>query len=169
MTADTVEDRSLLAESRSRTRNGAEILLDTLVAYGIDTIFGYPGGAALPLYDALHGQPAIRHVLVRHEQAAVHAAEGYARTTGRLGVVLVTSGPGMANTVSGLLDAIRRRIEKRRDQHLFPRAEIVELGGVIHRVHALAFVEAPDGEHPALLDAEAREVAPAGVEPVVRS
>lgn len=106
MTADTVEDLSLLADSRSRTRNGAEILLDTLVACGIDTIFGYPGGAALPLYDALHGQPAIRHVLVRHEQAAVHAAEGYARTTGRLGVVLVTSGPGMANTVSGLLDAI---------------------------------------------------------------
>lgn len=87
-------------------RNGAEILLDTLVASGIDTIFGYPGGAALPLYDALHSQPAIRHVLVRHEQAAVHAAEGYARTTGRIGVVLVTSGPGMANTISGLLDAI---------------------------------------------------------------
>ncbi len=87
-------------------RNGAETLLDTLVACGIDTIFGYPGGAALPLYDALHGQPAIRHVLVRHEQAAVHAAEGYARSTGRLGVVLVTSGPGVANTISGLLDAI---------------------------------------------------------------
>ena len=87
-------------------RNGAETLLDTLVACGVDTIFGYPGGAALPLYDALHGQPAIRHVLVRHEQAAVHAAEGYARTTGRLGVVLVTSGPGVGNTISGLLDAI---------------------------------------------------------------
>ena len=88
------------------TRNGAETLLDTLVACGIDTVFGYPGGAALPLYDALHGQPAIRHVLVRHEQAAVHAAEGYARSTGRLGVVLVTSGPGVGNTISGLLDAI---------------------------------------------------------------
>lgn len=87
-------------------RNGAETLLDTLVACGVDTIFGYPGGAALPLYDALHGQPAIRHVLVRHEQAAVHAAEGYARTTGRLGVVLVTSGPGVGNTITGLLDAI---------------------------------------------------------------
>jgi acetolactate synthase-1/2/3 large subunit len=87
-------------------RNGAEALLDTLVACGVDTIFGYPGGAALPLYDALHGQPAIRHVLVRHEQAAVHAAEGYARSTGRLGVVLVTSGPGVGNTISGLLDAI---------------------------------------------------------------
>ena len=87
-------------------RNGAEALLDTLVACGVDTVFGYPGGAALPLYDALHGEPRIRHVLVRHEQAAVHAAEGYARTTGRVGVVLVTSGPGVANTISGLLDAI---------------------------------------------------------------
>jgi acetolactate synthase-1/2/3 large subunit len=86
--------------------NGAEILLDTLLACGIDTLFGYPGGAALPLYDALYQRPALRHVLVRHEQAAVHAAEGYARSTGKLGVVLVTSGPGVANTISGLLDAI---------------------------------------------------------------
>ena len=87
-------------------RNGAEALLDTLIECGVDTIFGYPGGAALPLYDALHGEPRLRHILVRHEQAAVHAAEGYARTTGRVGVVLVTSGPGIANTISGLLDAI---------------------------------------------------------------
>jgi acetolactate synthase-1/2/3 large subunit len=89
-----------------RLRNGAETLLDTLIECGVDTIFGYPGGAALPLYDALHGEPRLRHILVRHEQAAVHAAEGYARTTGRVGVVLVTSGPGIANTISGLLDAI---------------------------------------------------------------
>lgn len=88
------------------TRNGAEILLDTLARCGVDTIFGYPGGAALPLYDALYQQSTIRHVLVRHEQAAVHAAEGYARSTGRLGVVLVTSGPGVGNTITGLLDAI---------------------------------------------------------------
>ena len=86
-------------------RNGAELLLDTLLACGVDTIFGYPGGAALPLYDALYQRPALRHVLVRHEQAAVHAAEGYARSTGRVGVVLVTSGPGMSNTLTGLLDA----------------------------------------------------------------
>jgi len=86
--------------------NGAEILLDTLLACGIDTLFGYPGGAALPLYDALHSRPQLRHILVRHEQAAVHAAEGYARTTGRVGVVLVTSGPGVSNTMTGLLDAI---------------------------------------------------------------
>ena len=104
MNTDTLEKPS--ATCVRTARNGAETLLDTLVACGIDTIFGYPGGAALPLYDALHGQPAIRHVLVRHEQAAVHAAEGYARTTGRLGVVLVTSGPGVGNTISGLLDAI---------------------------------------------------------------
>jgi acetolactate synthase-1/2/3 large subunit len=87
-------------------RNGAEVLLDTLVECGVDTIFGYPGGAALPLYDALYGRPALRHVLVRHEQAAVHAAEGYARSTGRVGVVLVTSGPGVGNTITGLLDAL---------------------------------------------------------------
>jgi acetolactate synthase-1/2/3 large subunit len=88
------------------TRNGAQTLLDTLVACGVDTVFGYPGGAVLPLYDALHGEPRLRHILVRHEQAAVHAAEGYARSTGRLGVVLVTSGPGMSNTTTGLLDAL---------------------------------------------------------------
>ena len=90
----------------SDTRNGAEILLDTLLECGVDTIFGYPGGAALPLYDALYSRPALRHVLVRHEQAAVHAAEGYARSTGRVGVVLVTSGPGVSNTITGLLDAM---------------------------------------------------------------
>ncbi|MEJ8846660.1 biosynthetic-type acetolactate synthase large subunit [Variovorax rhizosphaerae] len=90
----------------ARLRNGAVALLDTLIECGVDTIFGYPGGAALPLYDALHGEPRLRHVLVRHEQAAVHAAEGYARTTGRVGVVLVTSGPGVGNTITGLLDAM---------------------------------------------------------------
>ncbi|HEX7386910.1 MAG TPA: biosynthetic-type acetolactate synthase large subunit [Castellaniella sp.] len=86
-------------------RNGAQVLLDTLIALGVDTVFGYPGGAVLPLYDALYGEPRIRHILVRHEQGAVHAAEGYARTTGRTGVVFVTSGPGMSNTTTGLLDA----------------------------------------------------------------
>ncbi|MEJ8854535.1 biosynthetic-type acetolactate synthase large subunit [Variovorax robiniae] len=90
----------------ARLRNGAVALLDTLIECGVDTIFGYPGGAALPLYDALHGEPRLRHVLVRHEQAAVHAAEGYARTTGRVGVVLVTSGPGVGNTITGMLDAM---------------------------------------------------------------
>jgi len=86
--------------------NGAQALLHALVESGVDTLFGYPGGAALPLYDALYGEPRLKHVLVRHEQAAVHAAEGYARSTGRVGVVLVTSGPGVSNTITGLLDAI---------------------------------------------------------------
>ncbi|WP_233838477.1 biosynthetic-type acetolactate synthase large subunit [Paraburkholderia sp. ZP32-5] len=87
-------------------RSGAAVLIETLVRCGVDTVFGYPGGAVLPLYDALHADGRLRHVLVRHEQAAVHAAEGYARSSGRVGVVFVTSGPGVANTVSGLLDAM---------------------------------------------------------------
>ncbi len=95
-----------LAATDRPAHNGAKILLDTLIAHGVDTVFGYPGGAVLPLYDALYAEPRLRHVLVRHEQAAVHAAEGYARSTGRTGVVFVTSGPGMANTTSGLLDAM---------------------------------------------------------------
>src|SRR5258705_6043829 len=81
-------------------------MLEALIECGVDTIFGYPGGAVLPLYDALYAEPRLRHILVRHEQAAVHAAEGYARSTGRPGVVLVTSGPGVSNTVTGLLDAL---------------------------------------------------------------
>jgi len=68
-------------------RNGADAIVETLLELGVDTVFGYPGGAVLPLYDALHSRPQLRHVLVRHEQAAVHAAQGYARTTGRVGVV----------------------------------------------------------------------------------
>lgn len=86
--------------------SGAEILLKALVDQGVDTVFGYPGGAVLPIYDALFKQNAIRHVLVRHEQGAVHAAEGYARSTGKPGVVLVTSGPGATNAVTGLTDAL---------------------------------------------------------------
>ena len=87
------------------TISGAAVLIRTLIELGVDTVFGYPGGAVLPLYDALHAEPRLRHVLVRHEQAAVHAAQGYARSTGRVGVVFVTSGPGMSNTTTGLLDA----------------------------------------------------------------
>ena len=97
---------STAADAPASIRNGADVLLETLVELGVDTVFGYPGGAVLPLYDALHREPRLRHVLVRHEQAAVHAAQGYARSSGRLGVVLVTSGPGMSNTTTGLLDAI---------------------------------------------------------------
>ncbi len=86
--------------------SGAEAVLRALKAQGVDVIFGYPGGAVLPLYDALFQQTEIKHILVRHEQAAVHAAEGYARSTGKVGVVLVTSGPGATNAVTGLVDAL---------------------------------------------------------------
>ncbi|MBU6425330.1 MAG: acetolactate synthase 3 large subunit [Rhodospirillales bacterium] len=86
--------------------SGAEAVLRALKAQGVDVVFGYPGGAVLPLYDALFQQNEIRHILVRHEQAAVHAAEGYARSTGKVGVVLVTSGPGATNAVTGLVDAL---------------------------------------------------------------
>lgn len=86
--------------------NGATVVLKALVSEGVDVIFGYPGGAVLPIYDEIFKQNAIKHILVRHEQAAVHAAEGYARSTGKVGVVLVTSGPGATNTVTGLTDAL---------------------------------------------------------------
>jgi len=88
------------------SQSGAEILLRALKDQGVEVIFGYPGGAVLPIYDAIFNQNAIRHILVRHEQGAVHAAEGYARSTGKVGVVLVTSGPGATNAVTGLVDAL---------------------------------------------------------------
>src|SRR5687767_14981235 len=85
---------------------GAEILIDTLTYEGVDTIFGYPGGAVLHIYDELwRARDRISHYLVRHEQGAVHMAEGYARSTGRVGVVLVTSGPGATNAVTGIANA----------------------------------------------------------------
>ena len=85
---------------------GAELVIESLISENVKIIFGYPGGAVLPIYDELFKQNKIRHILVRHEQAAVHAAEGYARSTGKVGVVLVTSGPGATNTVTGLADAM---------------------------------------------------------------
>ncbi|ETD84812.1 acetolactate synthase 3 large subunit [Rhodobacter capsulatus] len=90
----------------SRQMTGAEMVVQALKDQGVDTIFGYPGGAVLPIYDAIFQQNDIRHILVRHEQAAVHMAEGYARSTGKPGVVLVTSGPGATNAVTGLTDAL---------------------------------------------------------------
>ena len=87
------------------TMTGAQITIESLLAEGVDTIFGYPGGAILPTYDALVQNTALRHILVRHEQGAAHMAEGYARVSGRPGVVLVTSGPGATNTVTGIADA----------------------------------------------------------------
>lgn len=86
---------------------GSEALLRTLIAEGVDTIFGYPGGQAIPIYDCLFDyQDKIRHVLVRHEQAATHAAQGYARVSGKVGVAVVTSGPGATNTITGIADAM---------------------------------------------------------------
>lgn len=89
----------------TKTLTGAQIIVKTLKTLGVDTIFGYPGGIVLSIYDELFKQNDIKHILVRHEQAAVHAAEGYARVSGKCGVVLVTSGPGAANTVSGIANA----------------------------------------------------------------
>jgi acetolactate synthase I/II/III large subunit len=88
------------------TMSGAAIILKALQDQGVEVVFGYPGGAVLPIYDELFKTNAVRHILVRHEQAAVHAAEGYARSTGKVGVVLVTSGPGATNAVTGLTDAL---------------------------------------------------------------
>ena len=85
---------------------GAEAVIKALVENGVEVIFGYPGGAVLPLYDAIFQNKSLKHILVRHEQAAVHAAEGYARSTGKVGCVLVTSGPGATNAITGLTDAL---------------------------------------------------------------
>jgi acetolactate synthase I/II/III large subunit len=90
----------------SEMMSGAEMVIRALQDQGVEHIFGYPGGAVLPIYDALFHQDKVRHVLVRHEQGAVHAAEGYARSSGKVGVVLVTSGPGATNAVTGLTDAM---------------------------------------------------------------
>jgi acetolactate synthase-1/2/3 large subunit len=89
----------------SQERSGANILVESLISQGVEFVFGYPGGAVLPIYDALFDHQRIRHVLVRHEAGAAHAAEGYARATGKPGVVLVTSGPGATNAMTGIADA----------------------------------------------------------------
>ncbi|MCH2094895.1 MAG: acetolactate synthase 3 large subunit [Rhodobacteraceae bacterium] len=90
----------------TRQMTGAKMVVQALKDQGVDTVFGYPGGAVLPIYDEIFQQHDIRHILVRHEQGATHAAEGYARATGKPGVVLVTSGPGATNAVTGLTDAL---------------------------------------------------------------
>lgn len=89
----------------SKTLTGAQVLLEALQREGVDTIFGYPGGAVLPIYDAIYNTPSIRHILTRHEQGAVHAADAYARSTGKPGVVFATSGPGATNLVTGIATA----------------------------------------------------------------
>src|SRR5262245_24609478 len=90
----------------TKEMTGAEMVIEALADQGVKHLFGYPGGAVLPIYDALFQQKKVHHILVRHEQGAVHAAEGYARSTGKVGAVLVTSGPGATNAVTGLTDAL---------------------------------------------------------------
>ena len=87
-------------------KNGSELVLETLLELGIDTVFGYPGGAVLPFYDAIYNFKGIRHILGRHEQGCLHEAEGYAKSTGKLGVAIVTSGPGATNAITGIADAM---------------------------------------------------------------
>ena len=95
-----------MTKAQARTMTGAQMVVQALKDQGVEVVFGYPGGAVLPIYDEIFQQNDIRHVLVRHEQGAVHMAEGYARSTGKPGVVLVTSGPGATNAVTGLVDAL---------------------------------------------------------------
>ena len=90
----------------SKEMSGAEMVVEALKDQGVEILFGYPGGAVLPIYDVLFQQEKVQHILVRHEQGAAHAAEGYARSSGKVGVLLVTSGPGATNTVTGLTDAL---------------------------------------------------------------
>ena len=90
----------------TESKNGSELLLETLASRGIDTVFGYPGGAVLPLYDAIYQFDGVRHILARHEQGALHEAEGYAKSTGKIGVAIVTSGPGATNAITGIADGM---------------------------------------------------------------
>ncbi|HEY3799119.1 MAG TPA: acetolactate synthase 3 large subunit [Caulobacteraceae bacterium] len=102
----TVQSALEASADAKEIMTGAEIVVRALVDQGVTELFGYPGGAVLPIYDALFHEPRLKHVLVRHEQGATHAAEGYARSTGKCGVVLVTSGPGATNAVTGITDAL---------------------------------------------------------------
>ncbi len=106
MTTAQAKTKAKLAKPKTKTITGADMVIEALAEQGVDTVFGYPGGAVLPIYDAIFQQKKIKHYLVRHEQGAGHAAEGYARSTGKVGVCLVTSGPGATNTVTALTDAM---------------------------------------------------------------
>src|SRR5688572_5679547 len=102
-------DTAVLAapvETKQKTISGSEAVLYSLLEESVDVVFGYPGGAIMPIYDALYDfMDRIKHILVRHEQGGIHAAQGYARSSGRVGVVFATSGPGATNLVTGLADA----------------------------------------------------------------
>lgn len=106
MTAHQTIESQAPADTADRAMTGAEIVVRGLVDQGVEVLFGYPGGAVLPIYDALFHEPRLQHILVRHEQGAAHAAEGYARSSGKPGVVLVTSGPGATNAITGIMDAL---------------------------------------------------------------
>jgi acetolactate synthase I/II/III large subunit len=100
-------EAKLLTQTHAVPKTGADLLIETLLEEGVDTLFGYPGGAVLPIYDAVYrAKDAIKHILFRHEQGSIHAAEGYARITGKPGVVIATSGPGATNLVTGITDAM---------------------------------------------------------------
>ncbi|MEL6575219.1 MAG: acetolactate synthase 3 large subunit [Pseudomonadota bacterium] len=105
MTAQPANEAAETIDTR-REMTGAEMVVEALIQQGVEVVFGYPGGAVLPIYDEIFKRPELRHVLVRHEQGATHMAEGYARSTGKPGVVLVTSGPGATNAVTGMTDAL---------------------------------------------------------------
>src|SRR6266498_482170 len=107
MDALLTETKALESEPAIKKITGSEVLLRCLVEEGVTTLFGYPGGAIMPVYDALyHYADKLEHILVRHEQGAVHAAQGYARVSGKVGVAISTSGPGATNLVTGLADAL---------------------------------------------------------------
>src|ERR1700749_2585419 len=106
-TLEIKKDNKSKAKLKARKLSGSAALLEVFVAEGVETIFGYPGGAIMPIYDALYDyKDKLKHILVRHEQGAVHAAQGYARVSGKTGVVFATSGPGATNLVTGLADAM---------------------------------------------------------------
>ncbi len=106
MSTNTTTIKKQEQKTDNMIMSGADMVIQALLDNGVDTIFGYPGGAVLPIYDAIFQSGKIKHILVRHEQAALHAAEGYARSTGKVGAALVTSGPGATNAVTGLTDAL---------------------------------------------------------------
>lgn len=106
-TTEAKRKASKTTPAPAKKMTGAEMVIEALIEQGVEVIFGYPGGAVLPIYDELFkNKDRIKHVLVRHEQGASHAAEGYARSTGKVGCFLVTSGPGATNAVTGLTDAL---------------------------------------------------------------
>ena len=106
-TLELIEEKTETSSKKVKNISGSEALLKILIAENADIIFGYPGGAIMPVYDALYGyRDKLNHILVRHEQCAIHAAQGFARTSGKVGVVFATSGPGATNLVTGLADAM---------------------------------------------------------------